>query len=404
MSWNEAERIRKQASADRLPIFFEPLSTYSDEKYKCRIFDCTTRYIYKGNWVRDTMKTPNIEISFINETEAKGKFIAANYITMNTTIYKFDDRYMLFLKHMLVKYAGILADRLKNEIQRFYINNPSLLLPFRVNAGYMQFVKNKIFSIPSTNTYYNVECPITPDVCLTLFNKSKGGDIFYKADNPIKSNPAKITQYAFNGGKRQFVSKLFNPAISVHGIDSIYQTLFKSFSITVTKTATSQENISVPYIKIPDCNNPQDYITKDLFEVKTVPSNSISGLALNSHALIFDLSKLTKESSFKFTDNAALNTAISNTGKKETISMTAPLVFVHRNDKSVIEFIFDSGKTSGNIQLHVCRKESSKTTSVGTMHESGKEYSNALVISKTNISEDLNAMGLPSILKSRFNI
>lgn len=404
MSWNEAERVRKQASDNQIPIFFEPLKTYSDEKHKCRILDSKTRYAYRGNFIKDVLKIDKINVSFENESEAKGKFIAANYMTMDKTIYKVDDRFMLFLKHYLIKHSNMLAKRLTAEIQEFYLKNPSLLLPFRVNAGYMQFVKNKIFSIPNTNTYYNVECPITPNVCLALFDKSKGGDIFYKADNPVKGQPLKITQYAFNGGKRQFVSRLFDPAKSVPGIDSIYQTLFKSFSITVTKTATQQENIAVPYIKIPDCNNPQDYLTKNLFEVNTVPSNAISGLALNSHALIFDLSKLTKESAFKFTDNAALNTAISNAGKKETISMTAPLVFVHRNDKSVIEFVFDSGKTSGNIQLHVCRKESSKTTSVGTMHESGKEYSNALVINKTNISEDLNAMGLPSILKSRFNI
>ncbi len=381
--------------------WFDVLKTYSDQQGTTRTFGKGTRYSCIGNFAKEILRLDSRTASFENSTVAQSKYIAANYIKLKETIYKFDDRIMLLWKMYLMKHANELAAKLKSEIQSFYTCHPELLLPFRLNVGYLSFIRSKIFTTANVTGYYNIECPLTPHILLSMYDRHTMDKIIHSAINPLNKDTMKIVPYKLGTSDRVFVHSLYAAKGNNIGIDAIYQNLLESFAFTFSKTG-SQEKLVIPYIKVPDCTDPQDYLNKNLFEVNAVQSEKITELAEKSHALLFDISKICDHAAFKFSDSDALNKALKKAGTKETVHFTVPIILVHRQN-GVISFIYDGATTKNNVQMLVCRNESSTTTSIGTGTLGSKATTDYLVINKTNIDEDLRSTaGLPSILESVF--
>ena len=402
MSENEARRNYNDINSNGGPRWFETLHTYSDQPGTTRTFGCGKRYSYLGNFARDVLKLNKETMSFSSDEVAKNSYVAANYILTKDTIYRFDDRILLVWKNYLINFAKDFAAQLQGEVQSFYTKHPELLLPFRLNAGYMKFIQSKIFTNANVSGYYNIECPLTPNIMLNAYDKGTMGQNLILAENPI-GKELQLVDYRIGDEPRKFVYKLYNNKTTKIGLHSIYQNLLESFAFSFSREGAI-ERLTIPYIKIPDTTDPNDYLNKNLFNVASIQTDKITQLAENSHALIFDISKISGSTDFKFTDNKELNDAITKAGTKNTIPFTIPLVFVHRQN-GIIEFIFDGATTSGNVQMKVCRKENSTTTAVGTGKLSSEGDSDMLIINKTNIAEDLRSTaGLPAILKSVFNI
>lgn len=402
MSENEARRNYNDINYNGKPKWFSALHTYSDQKGSTRTFGCGKRYSYLGNFARDVLKLTKETMSFTSDGTAKNTYVSANYIKTKDTIYRFDDRILLVWKNYLINFANTFASQLQEEVQSFYTKHPELLLPFRLNAGYMKFIQSRVFTNANISGYYNIECPFTPNIMLNMYDKQTIEQDLIIADNPIGKD-VQLVNYQIGNEQRKYVYKLYNNKTTKIGLHSIYQNLLESFAFSFSREG-SIERLTIPYIKIPDTTDPNDYLNKNLFNVASIQTDKITNLAENSHALIFDISKISGLTDFKFSDNKELNDAITKAGTKNTISFTMPLIFVNRQN-GIIEFIFDSASSSGNVQMKVCRKENSTSTAVGTGKLASEGDSDMLIINKTNIKEDLRSTsGLPAILKSVFNI
>lgn len=405
MSESEATRVYNQANgSSSSPKWFSTLHTYSDESGKCRTFGSGNRYSYLGNFAKEVLKLTLDTTSITDKDSAANRMMSANYIQTSESVYRIDDRILFAWKDYLIKSANVIAKKLSEEIYSFYIKNPLLLLPFRLNTGYLKFIRNKVFTNNLTTTYYNVECPFTPTVLLNCYSKALLGNSVYVSEDPLKEEFIKTyrKKYSFNGSVREFIYKLFDGKVTKNNIDTIYKTLLEEFAFVVNQNNT-QENLKIPYIKIKNTNNPQDYLNNEVFTVGSVNCNEIDNLEKDSIVLLFDLSKLSSNTTYKFSDNETLNTALKNSSLKETISITTPLIFVHRNNGN-LEFVYDSGSTSGNVQLRVWRNENSTNTSVGVEKYSSFDTSvnGTLNINKTFLNSEFSSMTLPSMLKSRF--
>lgn len=164
-------------------------------------------------------------------------------------IYVYDDRFYYYITKYFENNYINLCKCLEYEIYDALLLRPDLLIPYRIQQGYLNYILNKRFN---GNTWINMECPIIGTMMHSdTTNMTEYND--YISIQNIDLNTSKI----INTNDGIVVTKIEIPSeVGKNALDSVTNIIFNKFG-------NISDNNILPGIFMNDSSNPSDYISED---------------------------------------------------------------------------------------------------------------------------------------------
>lgn len=266
-----------------------------------------------GNNISDSEKETIKKLGAYQKSGKNGSNSTKNYFAtfgqLANDIYKIDDRfYYILYSYLEINYVNM-CKLLESEIYDALLSKPELLLPYRIQQGYLSYAVKKI---GDGNIWMNMECPIIGTMLHSdTTNVTEYND--YLALSELTADKVKIVQTT-DGNIITYVNNE-NSEESKATIDKIYSELFKSFG------NIKSETLSTPGIYINDSGNPLDYICRESDKI-TPPMKIVSVDVVDPQGTYSELSQIQDGSLLMFGIDKLIPEGVYSTNSKLNASLT----------------------------------------------------------------------------------